>query len=308
MSQEIIDRELGNRPFLATAKRISWPAIFAGVVCAMGVQLFLSLLGVGIGASTIDPLQENNPMAGVGSGAGLWFVFSSLVSLYVGGYVAGRVCGFVRRGDGMLHGILAWGLMSLLTVYLLSSALGRIMGGVTNVFGQTARTVAAVAPQIVSEVGSQLGNENGGLSGIIREGQSLLRDAGTDNGQLGAIITRSFGSAQINDADKETLVTALTERTTLTEPEARQTVDRWQQRVTEFTQQAETQARETGDTVARTTSRAALWSSLALLLGAVAAALGGIKGIPMDKDERSFGDSNRNQSDTDEPYTTTRAS
>ena len=37
-----------------SAKRISWAAILSGVVLALGIQLMLSVLGVGIGAATID--------------------------------------------------------------------------------------------------------------------------------------------------------------------------------------------------------------------------------------------------------------
>lgn len=39
---------------LMMAKRISWGAIFAGVIIAMAVQFLLSLLGAGIGMSTAD--------------------------------------------------------------------------------------------------------------------------------------------------------------------------------------------------------------------------------------------------------------
>ncbi len=36
-------------------KRISWSAVFAGVICALIIHILLTLLGTAIGATTIDP-------------------------------------------------------------------------------------------------------------------------------------------------------------------------------------------------------------------------------------------------------------
>ena len=80
-----------NEPgVLASVKRISWPAVFAGVLIAVVIQIALSLLGIGIGLSTVDPKTEENPVQGLGVGAGIWYVISSLIALFAGGWVAGR--------------------------------------------------------------------------------------------------------------------------------------------------------------------------------------------------------------------------
>ena len=44
-------------------KQVSWGAIFAGVAVALVVQVLLTLLGVGIGAATLDPGTADNPAA-----------------------------------------------------------------------------------------------------------------------------------------------------------------------------------------------------------------------------------------------------
>ncbi len=71
----------------AFIKRISWSAIFGGVLIAIVTQLVLSLLGLGIGLGTIDPVEEQNPTAGLGIGCAIWYIISSLASLFVGGWV-----------------------------------------------------------------------------------------------------------------------------------------------------------------------------------------------------------------------------
>ena len=43
--------------------RVAWGAVFAGVVISLVTQLLLNLLGIGLGASTLDPGSGDNPAA-----------------------------------------------------------------------------------------------------------------------------------------------------------------------------------------------------------------------------------------------------
>ena len=56
-------------------RRISWAAIFGGVILVVTVQLLLSLLGAGIGLGTVNVNAGSMPDASsLGIGAGLWWV------------------------------------------------------------------------------------------------------------------------------------------------------------------------------------------------------------------------------------------
>ncbi|MGH8473704.1 MAG: hypothetical protein ACREVJ_14880 [Gammaproteobacteria bacterium] len=56
----------------------------------MVIHPMLSLLGTGIGLSTIDRGPEGIPSGGaLGTGAGIWWTVSSLIALFVGGWAAG---------------------------------------------------------------------------------------------------------------------------------------------------------------------------------------------------------------------------
>src|SRR6202008_3736166 len=57
-------------------------------------------------------------------GAGVWWVISSCIALGLGGYVAAWPAGIEIRLDGVLHGLITWGIARLLTIYLLTSAIG----------------------------------------------------------------------------------------------------------------------------------------------------------------------------------------
>ena len=137
----------------ARVSRMSWQAVFAGVTIAIAIQIVLGLLGTGIGLSLVDPVEGTTPSAsGLGIGAGIWWVLSTIIALGAGSYAAARIAGLVERFDGMVHGIVIWGVTLIITLYLLTSAVGSIIGG-------TFRTLGGVA--------SAAGTSNGATAPIV---------------------------------------------------------------------------------------------------------------------------------------------
>lgn len=144
-----------SRDFLDRLKRVSWSSVFAGALVALMVQLSLSLLGMGIGLSTINPTSETDAAEGLGTGAAIWYAVSSLIALFIGGWVAGRLARSEKTFDGALHGILTWGVLTLFSFYLVTTALGNVIGGVGRLVGGTMRTagnVTANSPEIQSQL------------------------------------------------------------------------------------------------------------------------------------------------------------
>src|SRR4051812_31079644 len=80
-------------------RRVSWGAVFAGLAIGLAVQILLSLLGVAIGASTIDPLRGDTPGKGIAAGAGIWLLISGLISTYTGACIAAHLSGAVTKSD-----------------------------------------------------------------------------------------------------------------------------------------------------------------------------------------------------------------
>jgi hypothetical protein len=115
-----------DRPFA----RISWGAIFAGAIIALATQLVLTLIGAAVGLATLNPATGQNPSsATMGIGAGVWLVISSLVSLFLGGYIAGRLGGTF---NGWLHGLATWATVTMLTILLLTTAAGGLIGAASG--------------------------------------------------------------------------------------------------------------------------------------------------------------------------------
>jgi hypothetical protein len=120
-------------------RRISWAAVFGGVILVVVLQLLFSLLGAGVGLGTVNTNAGSTPAAStLGITAGLWWVITSCIAIGVGGFVAAWFAGIEVRFDGVLHGLVTWGIATLLTFWLLSSAVGSIIGGGFSALGSAA--------------------------------------------------------------------------------------------------------------------------------------------------------------------------
>src|SRR5258708_27394718 len=70
--------------------RISWGAVFAGIIISLAVFLVLGVLGTAIGASALAPLQYQDPSRGFAFGTGIWAVFMTVASVLAGADFARR--------------------------------------------------------------------------------------------------------------------------------------------------------------------------------------------------------------------------
>lgn len=306
------------------ARRISWPALFAGLVVVLVVQLFLGTIGLSIGAGTINPVTQNAPFQGLGIGAGIWLTLSTLVALFAGGWVAGRAAHVLDRTDAALHGFLTWGLATLVTTYLMTTIVGGLVSGAAGVLGKSISALgqgAASVSGMVMREGAQYLDESGiTLNSIKQEAATLLRQTGKPELQPGALeaearrATRdtqaAAGAAARNPqaadaemntlldrlmsradsvstaADKDALVNIIVSRTGMSRGEAEVTVNRWEQtlantklKIEETRMAAEERAREAGERAAATVAKTAGWSAFVMLLGAIAAAFGGVSAV-----------------------------
>lgn len=183
----------------APVSRISWGAIVAGLFLALVTYLFLGILGTAIGAGSIDALGDRNPLAGFGTGAGVWVGVSTLLALAVGAFFAGRAA----PGKGILHGVLCWAVTTLITVYALSSLAGGVLGTATRVasggVALAGQGVAAVAPDVVSGVKDQL--QKSGIdfdfSDARKQLETLLRQSGKT--ELNPEVLKSKASEAVKD-------------------------------------------------------------------------------------------------------------
>jgi hypothetical protein len=276
--------EVGYDPALASrtsvVRRISWAAIFAGLIITLVTELVLSVLGIAIGATAINPLTTDQGSAqGIGIGAGIWFLVTSLIALFLGGWVAGRVSGFTRGGEGTLHGLITWGAATLLTVYLLSTAVGGMLSGTAGLL----KSAMPAASQAISSAGGAQGGVGSALQGVTGGGSDSTRQEiqslAQENPQLAPAAARLMSeSPNVRPEDRQAVVNSLVSKNNMSEDQANQTVDRWIQASQQTKAQTEQKARQAGDVAAKSVSAAGWWSFAMLVLTGLVAAWGGSKG------------------------------
>src|SRR5258708_12286105 len=121
--------ETGLAAGLATVKRMSWGAVFAGLFIVFAIQLLFSLLGFGVGLRLVQPASGGGADAGnIGLGAVVWWMVTYLIALIVGCYAAAWLAGTTRSFDGALHGVGTWAMGLAVTLFLVTSAIRRLLG------------------------------------------------------------------------------------------------------------------------------------------------------------------------------------
>lgn len=120
--------------------RVRWGAIWAGLLAAVGALLLLSLLGLAIGATTINPGTANGGPFGGNAGAfsAVWAGIAGIISFVIGGLVASRAAAVFDRSWGALNGAMVFLLAIPVTLILGFMGLGGLLGFVGN--------LAAMAP------------------------------------------------------------------------------------------------------------------------------------------------------------------
>lgn len=297
MSDTIHDRSV-VAPVLPTGlRRISWGAIIAGAILTLVVQIMLSLLGVGIGLATLDPAGNGSPDAAtLGSAGGIWTLVTVLLATFVGAYAAARLSGAAEKTDGLLHGIVTWATSTLVVVYLLTSGVSGVIGGTFGALGTSVSSLTSAATALTPNSLSVLPDGlEGQVRGLLQRGEQQVDQAATDvqqQGQQAANTARqATGEADLTKAvpeiaaglakdatpeQRQAAVTVISQQAGISPAEAEQRLTQFQATYDQAVEKAKVVADETADAL----STAAFATFVALLLGLIVGALGGIAGRP----------------------------
>lgn len=254
---------------LSPPTRASWGAIFAGTAVALAVAFIIGLLGSAIALGSFDPATEQDSIGNFGAMTGAWIVIQIVVSLFAGGWVAGRLANKPRSLDGMLNSGVVWALTTLLFVVGFASFASTAISGTATVVREGVSAVTDVAGAAAGAVGGVLDQadidvQRGQIvSTIQQEGRQVLQQSGKQElqpaelrqeaqaleqlavetagdvaqspQQAGQVLDQAISQAfteldgTVEAADQQALVNILTARTNLSEQEARQTVQGWVQ-------------------------------------------------------------------------------
>ena len=200
---EYATSDVYTRAGASLLSKISWGAVLAGVVVSLVTMLVLNLLGIGIGLASINPMTEASPFSGVGTGAIIWWVISNLIAIFAGGYTAARLSGVPLPTISVFHGVLSWCLYTLISFWLLTTAVGSIISGVGSAVSQTLSAAGSVVTGGSGSSGQsgqsgQQSQSSGGLNldQITSEVKQILRQTDDPALQPDAIENTAENAAQ----------------------------------------------------------------------------------------------------------------
>ena len=236
-------------------KRIFWSPIISGVLIALMIEIILALLGIAIFSGFAPQAADAGNIGPLGIGAGLWWFVSSLIALFFGGWVAGRMSDISDRMSGSLHGILTWSICTLLLLLFLTTSVGALIGGTFQLLSVGA---SVASPAIARSM------DMGGMDAGEANNDPQIRD------MMNKLITQGP-----NSINREDFVNLLMARGNMSRAEAERRVDD----ITNRYNQAMGNTKDMGANAARTGAVAALASFFMLIIGAAVAGLGGWLGV-----------------------------
>lgn len=280
-----------------SGRHLSWPAIIAGLVTTMALEVLFVMAGAGLGFAVFTPLTDTNPGANFGAGALVVEGVSAVVSLWFGGWVAGRFTPIGVRTTGWLHGFVVWSAATVVAVAVVSTGAGWAFSGLSKVVGGglslAGKPVAAAAGKATDSASDALQHSRSTISSFVDEAVSNNAPGATPASgirarrEVGLALGRLFDPSQrANTAENHAAaVKALVDYTGMSQADAEKEVSDWsdsyqrlQAEINDAKQQAEAKAREEANEASKSLSVFSLCAFVAFVIGAAAAGAGGRHG------------------------------
>jgi hypothetical protein len=273
---------------------VSWGAVFAGAAAAAALSLVLFILGTGLGLASISPWSYNSAAA-IGISTILYISFTQLAASAVGGYMAGRLrtkWASIHSDEvyfrDTAHGLLAWAVATLLTAMLVGGAVRAAMSGAIDAGAGVAKATAAagagVAAGAAKEASDSSLNPTDYFSDMLLRSDKAPVDAAAGRSEVMRIFATALQAGSLPADDRAYLARVVAARTGLPQADAEKRVDDVYAKVSTTAANAKTKAKEAADTARKATAGAALWMTVAMLLGAFVAAMAATFGGKMRGD------------------------
>ncbi len=107
--------------------RTDWGAIWAGTFTFAAIWCVFGLLGMAIFASRANP-NAAAPAIGQNLGIAIWSIILTIIAMYVAGRETGRLAEVKNRHDGLIHGMIMFGL-SVISALVITMLGGAILSG-----------------------------------------------------------------------------------------------------------------------------------------------------------------------------------
>ncbi len=262
---------------------VSWGAILGGAVAAAALSLILLALGSGLGLSSISPwAYEGASATTLGVSAVVWLLVMAAFASGLGGYLAGRLR--VKWSDidadeaffrDTAHGFLAWGVATIVSAAILTSAASSMVGAVAKTGAAATTAVAGAAAGATAAAPSAPdAMRNYYVDMLFRTDRPLEPGANMDamRREAGGIVGNALLQGDLSQGDRAYLAQLVAARTGLSPADAEQRVTKTITAAKLAADAASAKAREAAEMARKVSAYTALWVFVSLLLGAFCAA------------------------------------
>jgi hypothetical protein len=129
---------------VSVGSRISWAAILAGAFVGLAVYVTCAVLASAVGLS-VDGETTNRGLAILATVA---VALTTLLTMFIGGYVASRTTAGETTTEAVIYGLVLWA--ALFVGFALLATAGISIGGNFD-FAQDSQTVTVLSPEVVEE-------------------------------------------------------------------------------------------------------------------------------------------------------------
>jgi heme A synthase len=127
----VVERTLPAVDAVQMKNRVQAAPIIAGVLTAIAAMLILTVLGLAVGSSALEPRDVGEK---IGTAATTWGVISAIIAFFLGGWVAAKSAAVAGTPSGVLNGVMVGVAALVLVLWLAGSGVSGLVGALgTNV-------------------------------------------------------------------------------------------------------------------------------------------------------------------------------
>jgi hypothetical protein len=264
----------------------------------MALEVLFVLFGAALGFAIFSPLTDQNPVANLSAGAAVVEGVSAVISLWIGGWVAGRLSPIGVQTTGWLHGFVVWCAASVVGVLLVTSGASSAFSGLSKLVGgglsMAGKPMASAVGQAGDAAKDALQHSKSTVSSFVDEAASNPGPNATPSSgirtrrDVGLALGRLFDPSQKanTEANKAAASKVLVDDTGMSQADADREINEWsasyerlQSEITEAKNQAEAKARVEADAASKDLAIFCGCAFVAFIIGAAAATAGGSHGV-----------------------------
>ncbi|MGI8485417.1 MAG: hypothetical protein ACR2OU_14280 [Thermomicrobiales bacterium] len=143
--------ETDGHDSIEVKNRVQIGPIIAGILTAIAVMLILTVLGLAIGTSALEPRDIGQK---VGTGAAIWGIVSAIIAFFLGGWVAAKTAAVAGAGSGTINGLMVGFAILIILLWMTISGVSGLLGSIggnindiTNVLNNQGGSVQQVQQQ-----------------------------------------------------------------------------------------------------------------------------------------------------------------